>query len=147
MDWHGVKVGFVGLVEEEWLETLGAVNPNVRHQVFGEKDKGGEGEGEGEGNVAGERTRRGGGVAGNAWSSKSKCKASSLWWKDMGGEGEGEGHAVGGKGQGGEEEWLETLGAVNPNAMHHVWKEGTREESGGVSGGGLGFGGLEQSTI
>lgn len=28
LDWHGVKVGFVGLVEEEWLETLGAVNPN-----------------------------------------------------------------------------------------------------------------------
>ncbi|GAX77496.1 hypothetical protein CEUSTIGMA_g4940.t1 [Chlamydomonas eustigma] len=26
MDWNGVKVGFAGLVEEEWLETLGAVN-------------------------------------------------------------------------------------------------------------------------
>jgi 5'-nucleotidase len=26
LDWHGVKVGLVGLVEEEWLETLGAVN-------------------------------------------------------------------------------------------------------------------------
>ncbi|KAG2499914.1 hypothetical protein HYH03_002202 [Edaphochlamys debaryana] len=25
-DWHGIKVGIVGLVEEEWLETLGAVN-------------------------------------------------------------------------------------------------------------------------
>ncbi|GLC44409.1 hypothetical protein PLESTB_000472700 [Pleodorina starrii] len=25
-DWNGIKVGIVGLVEEEWLETLGAVN-------------------------------------------------------------------------------------------------------------------------
>ncbi|GIL42857.1 hypothetical protein Vafri_709 [Volvox africanus] len=25
-DWNGIKVGVVGLVEEEWLETLGAVN-------------------------------------------------------------------------------------------------------------------------
>jgi len=28
MDWNGIKVGFAGLVEQEWLDTLGAVNPN-----------------------------------------------------------------------------------------------------------------------
>lgn len=28
VDWNGVKVGFAGIVEEDWLETLGAVNPS-----------------------------------------------------------------------------------------------------------------------
>eukprot|EP00798_Chlamydomonas_sp_ICE-L_P020484 gene20484-27272_t len=33
MDWDGVKVGFAGLVEEEWIETLGAVNLNELEYV------------------------------------------------------------------------------------------------------------------
>ncbi len=34
-DWNGIKVGIVGLVEEEWLVTLGAVDPNdMEYQDF-----------------------------------------------------------------------------------------------------------------